>query len=284
MESGELSKTTFMRKWIIGDLSWRRVGRSIVLIYGILFLYAVFFSDSLIFQPHPSSYSQGETYRQLETSPGENLTVKYLVAPDARFTVLFSHGNAEDLGEISEILDAFPRHGYSVIGYDYSGFGTSSGAPSEEIVYANIESVYRYLREEQHIDANRILVFGRSVGAGPSVELATHYPVAGLILESAFTSAFRVITRIPLFPFDKFNNLRKISTLSCPLLIIHGQKDEVIPFWHGETLYAKAPTPKMRLWVESANHNDLIWRAGKAYWDTLAEFSSRVDSGWQETE
>lgn len=134
-----------------------------------------------------------------------------------------------------------------------------------------------YLRTQQQLRPEQILVFGRSVGGGPSVELAAHYPVGGLILESAFTSAFRVITHIPIFPFDKFNNLGKISSVSCPVLVIHGREDEVIPFWHGETLYANVLSSKMCLWVPSAHHDDVMWMAGDRYWEALAEFTKSLD-------
>ncbi|MBN2297619.1 MAG: alpha/beta hydrolase [Deltaproteobacteria bacterium] len=275
-------KTRIIQQWIVGELSWRRVWRStwliIASVYGFFLVYGLFLADSLIFQPQPATYVQSSRFSQLTTENGDVITIRYLPHPHARYTILHSHGNAEDLGDIEGILETFLMQGFSVIAYDYSGYGTSTGKPSEAALYANILAVYEYLRDHQQISPCQILVFGRSVGGGPSVELAAHHPVGGLILESVFTSAFRTITRIPIFPIDKFNNLRKISSVSCPILVIHGQQDEVIPFRHGEEMYARAPSPKMRLWVTSAHHNDVMWTAGEEYWATLAEFTKLVDA------
>jgi fermentation-respiration switch protein FrsA (DUF1100 family) len=232
----------------------------------------------LLFQPQPATYSPGDPFIQLPMPTGERLTIRHLSHPEAQYTILYSHGNAEDLGELEEVFERFWAHGFSVIAYDYSGYGTSTGIPSEQTAYANILTVYEYLRHQHHLHPAQILVFGRSVGGGPSVELAAHHPVGGLILESVFTSAFRVMTRIPIFPIDKFDNLRKISSVSCPILVIHGQDDEVIPFWHGKAVYTKATSPKMSFWVPSAHHDDVMWVAGDAYWATMAEFLTRVDA------
>lgn len=213
---------------------------------------------------------------QLPMADGERLTIRHLVHPHAQYTILYSHGNAEDLGELEEVFARFHTHGFSVVAYDYNGYGTSTGTPSEHAAYANILTVYAYLRDQQHLQPDQILVFGRSVGGGPSVELAAHHPVGGLILESVFTSAFRVMTRFPIFPIDKFDNLRKISSVPCPILVIHGQDDEVIPFWHGETVYHRANSPKMSFWVPSAHHDDVMWVAGDTYWEAIDTFMGHV--------
>jgi fermentation-respiration switch protein FrsA (DUF1100 family) len=205
---------------------------------------------------------------------GTQISARYLPHFSARYTLLYSHGNAEDIGDIEEILQAFHAHGFSIIAYDYSGYGTSQGRPSEQASYANVLAVYDYLRQDLRLPAEQLLVFGRSLGGGPSTELASQKTVGGLILESAFSSAFRVMTRIKIFPFDKFDNQKKLASVSCPVLIIHGTRDEVIPFWHGEHLYQKANPPKMHLWVEHAHHNDLFWVVGEEYWETLEQFST----------
>jgi fermentation-respiration switch protein FrsA (DUF1100 family) len=200
-----------------------------------------------------------------------------LYNPNATYTILYSHGNAEDLGDIQDILHQFYEHGFSIMAYDYSGYGTSTGTPSEQTTYTNILTVYEHLLHEYHLRAEDILVFGRSVGGGPSVDLAARKPVGGLIIESSFVSAFRVVTRFPIFPFDKFNNLCKISAVSCPVLVIHGKRDGTIPFWHGKTLYEKAHFPKMKFWVDKAHHDDVVWIAGEVYWNVIEQFVDLVE-------
>jgi abhydrolase domain-containing protein 17 len=131
-----------------------------------------------------------------------------------------------------------------------------------------------------HIQPNRIIAFGRSVGSGPAANLACHRPVAGLILESAFTSAFRVITRVSVLPFDRFDNLRKIKSVHCPVLIIHGTQDAVISTSNGKELFAAANEPKQALWVQGANHNDVAFIGGTRYSDSLKAFATLIQQ-WQ---
>ncbi|HET7535955.1 MAG TPA: alpha/beta hydrolase, partial [Candidatus Didemnitutus sp.] len=118
----------------------------------------------------------------------------------------------------------------------------------------------------------RVILYGRSLGGGPATDLAAKEPVAGLVLESAFTSVFRVMTRWPLLPGDQFCNAKKLPSVKCPVLVMHGRLDEVIPFHHGETLLAAAPGKKSHLWVDGAGHNNLLAIAGDAYWQALLPF------------
>ncbi|MHC5162858.1 MAG: alpha/beta hydrolase, partial [Planctomycetota bacterium] len=147
--------------------------------------------------------------------------------------------------------------------------------------YKDIVAAYRYLVENLNTDPNTIIVHGRSVGSGPSCFLASQKPVGGLILESAFTSVHRVAIGMSL-PFDPYNNLMRIQSIDCPLLIIHGKRDSVIPFWHGQTLYEIANKPKMNYWVETAGHNDLLYRAGNYYWKTLDRFVELIQESTTE--
>ena len=260
---------------------WAGVARSAGFIflgvYVVFLLYGVFFGDRLIFLPRPSSYTDTDGILKVTTREGTSISVRYIPHPKATHTILYSHGNAEDLGDMQEILQEFYEHGFSVITYDYSGYGTSSGQPSEDATYADISAVYDYAVRNIDLPPENILLLGRSVGGGPSLDLAVRETIGGLILESCFVSAFRVVTTIPLFPVDKFNNLSKIKSVSCPVLVIHGRQDSIIPFWHGERLYEEANPPKMRFWVETAHHNDLMWYAGEKYWETLERFVNLVE-------
>ncbi len=275
------TNTSILRRFIIGELSWRRMVRSILLIILSVYLfslgYATLLADRLIFQPQAASYTDSNQILKLTTQQGTIISARYLHNPDATYTLLYSHGNAEDLGDIDEIIGQFHEHGFSIIAYDYSGYGTSTGTPSEQNSYTDIFTVYEYLRNERHIHAENIVVFGRSIGGGPSIDLASRNVVGGLIIESSFVSAFRVITKISVFPFDKFPNLRKIRTVSCPILVIHGKRDGIVPLWHGEMLYEHAHSPKMKLWVDGAHHNDVGRAAEREYWSVLEQFVELVE-------
>lgn len=266
-----------IKKWVIGDFSWQRIARSLLFIYASLCIYAFFFSESLIFRPGPSSYRDNEQILKLRSTEGRQISAMYLPNPAAKYTILYSHGNAEDLGDGRQFLVELRNLGFNILAFDYQGYGTSEGTPSEKHTYADIEAAYNYLEKELKIKPERIIIYGRSVGGGPSVYLASRKNVGGLILESTFVSAFRVRTQIPLFPFDKFANLDKIKAVRSPVLIMHGKADDVVPFWHGKTLFDAVNSPKLSLWVEDAGHNDLFWVAGESYAKIVINFANLLD-------
>src|SRR5215813_4207671 len=242
----------------------------------LAFLILAFFSDGLIFLPHPSSYKDGPDVLKLTTRTGKKISALYLPNPQAKFTLLVSHGNAEDLGDDRFWLEELQRAGFSVLAYDYEGYGTSEGKPGEQAAYDDENAAYDYLTQTMKITTDRIIIYGRSVGSGPAVHLAARKPAAGLILQSPFVSAFRVLTRIPLLPFDKFPNYKDIRQVRCPLLIIHGDSDTVIASWHGKKLCELANEPKKFVPIPGANHNDLEMVAGKRYMEALLQFAASV--------
>ncbi|MCK5146123.1 alpha/beta hydrolase [bacterium] len=262
-------------------MSWKRAIHSTALIlfivYIILLLYAYLCGDQLIFRPQSASYIDTKHIHKVSMPDGSLISVRLLLHPTARYTILYSHGNAEDLGDIKDILHQYYEHGFSVVAYDYSGYGTSQGSPSEETAYTNIRAVYEFIIHSLHRCPEEIILYGRSIGCGPTVDLASRERVGGIVLESAFTSAFRMLTKISVFPFDKFDSLRKIPSVSCPILVIHGKQDETIQLWHGQRLYEHIRSPKMRLWVEHAHHNDVLWIAGKHYWETMKQFIDLIE-------
>ncbi|MCL5260187.1 MAG: alpha/beta hydrolase [Gammaproteobacteria bacterium] len=251
---------------------------TLVLSYAVLFLFAYFFSDGMIFFPPRAGYKATKEFVQLKTATGDSIFAVYLPNPNAKYTVIISHGNAEDIGYTIPFLRKFQEHGFAVLSYDYPGYGHSSGRPNEVGCYAAVNAVYQYAINDLKIPPTRIISYGRSLGGAMALDLAIHHPVAGVILESAFTSAFRVATRIKIFPIDKFNNLRKIKSLKYPLLVIHGEHDNIIAFWHGQKLFAKAPLPKKSYWVKNSNHNDVSFIAGDEYWRTLVGFTDTLSS------
>jgi abhydrolase domain-containing protein 17 len=269
----------FSKQYLIGEFSFKRIIKSFLFVYFFLNLYAIFWSDHLIFQPHPSSYQDDSSIIKLTTSDGVKISAMYLPNPKATYTILYSHGNGEDMGDVLPILESLKDLNFSFFIYDYHGYGTSSGKPSESHTYQDIDAAYDYLTKDLKISPNQLIVWGRSVGGGPAIDLVSRKPVIGLIAESCFTTAFRVVTKFPLVPYDKFSNLKKIEKIHCQILFIHGRDDEVIPFHHSEILFNKANEPKQCLWVDKANHNNLMWiGGGQSYRKTLKEFIQSLDS------
>jgi len=248
-----------------------------VFAYAVLLIYAWLCSDRLIFLPPPATYADSPEILKLHTPDGVTLAARYLPNPSARYTLIYFHGNAEDLGRLEPTLrELHDRLGVSVFGWDYRGYGLSGGKPGEAATLRDAYTVLAYVTGTLGVPPERIILYGSSVGSGPAVEAAASHRVGGLILRSAFTSAFRVMTQVRILPFDKFNNLGKLPRVTCPVLVIHGTADETIPFSHALKLYAAAPGPKYRLWVEGAGHNDLLETAGEDYWRALREFTARL--------
>jgi fermentation-respiration switch protein FrsA (DUF1100 family) len=244
--------------------------------YLALVLVGVFLSDRMIFVPHESSYQASADVTMLHTAHASHIAARYLPNPAAKYTLLFSHGNGEDLGDDREYLQKLHDDGFAVMTYDYDGYGLSDGSPTEANVYDGAEAAYGYLVRDQHTSPAHIISFGRSVGTGPAVELAKRHRVAALIVQSGFTSAFRVLTHYKLVPFDRFRNSDKVRSLTCPKFFIHGRDDSVVPFWHGVALFNAAAAPKEHWWVDGADHNNLEDVAGEKYFERLRAFAAQL--------
>jgi fermentation-respiration switch protein FrsA (DUF1100 family) len=246
-------------------------------VYLGLFLFAYFYADGIIFQAQPSTYRDTDEIIKLNVSNGETISAIHLNNQESKYTILFNHGNAEDIGTTRTTLEELREMGFSVFTYDYRGYGTSSGTASEGNSYEDADTAYRYMVEKLQIAPDNIIVLGRSLGGAVAIDLASKRMVGGLVIESSFVTAFRVMTRVQLFPIDKFNSLSKIGNVRCPVLVIHGTSDESIKIWHGETLFREANEPKLSFWVDGAGHNNLMTVAGERYGKSLIEFASLLD-------
>lgn len=245
---------------------------SLCIAYAGLNVYAAIRADHIIFPTPPSSYQDDEQIFKLNTSDGTSISAYFLKAKKSDRLLIYSHGNGEDIGQIHPLLEDFKHLGTSVIAYDYPGYGTSSGQASESGTYLAIEAVFKYATETLGYSHNKITVYGRSLGSGPSAWLAQREAVAGLILDGGFTSSFRVVTGIKLLLWDKFDNYARLANIKCPILIIHGTEDRVVPFKHAQKNWNRIEGAKYKLFVQGAGHGDLIETAGDNYWNTVIPF------------
>lgn len=164
--------------------------------------------------------------------------------------------------------------------YDYSGYGLSTGKSSEANCYADIDAAYNYLTTEKRIPPKRIVLFGRSLGSGPTVELASRLGrnLAGVVLIAALTSCVRVVFNSPsTLKFDMFANIDKIHRIGVPVFCVHGMLDDVVPFAHGVELARRARYPLEPLWIRGGGHNNLEgtrfqYEVFLRYMKVLAEF------------
>ncbi len=172
-------------------------------------------------------------------------------------------------------MRAIVAAGSSLLIPDYRGYGKSEGKPSEAGLYMDADAAYQWLIDQGHTQ-ERIVIQGESLGTAVAVDLAARKPCAGVVLEAPFNSASQVAAGI--LPFlgplivRSFDSKRKIGRIRAPLLFMHGDRDEVIPFKLGQDLYAAAPEPKSFWTIEGAGHNDLLDVAGERYREHLAAF------------
>jgi len=199
----------------------------------------------------PGYAAEDPRFSTVETEDGVKLAIRELRTSGNRHVVIFSHGNAEDIGYAEPSLQELHGFGVDVVAYDYRGYGHSEGKPSERGTYRDIEAVYNYVRRTD--PQQGIVVMGRSLGGGPSTELARVKPVAGLILESTYTSILDVVKLGWLGKI--YHNLGKIADVDCPVFIVHGDRDQVIPFEHSVKLHARAREPKTFLRVPGGPHD-----------------------------
>ncbi|MEN8176490.1 MAG: alpha/beta hydrolase [Pseudomonadota bacterium] len=194
----------------------------------------------------------GLDYEDVEigTEDGVRLHGWYLPSADAEEVLLFFHGNAGNISHRRASLEIFHELGLDVLIIDYRGYGRSEGAPDEAGLYADAVAAWRYLTEERGIEPERIILFGRSLGASLAARLASQDNPGGLILESSFSSAGDIARRLlPLLSHlfvmrYSFDTERSVRDVRCPVLVLHSPDDEIIPYVLGRRVYDSAPEPK----------------------------------------
>ena len=222
--------------------------------------------------PRPASYNAGFSNLVLELENGEKVHCLHLKSPNPSLSIIYSHGNGEDIGMLKDLLLLWKEPSWEIIAFDYPGYGLSEGKPSESGCYEAISVVYEHLVETLNRDPGKVIAWGRSLGTGSTTYLAEKKQLGGMILESPFLSAFRSVTQIPFFPWDRFPNNKHVQGIKCPSLVVHGYYDEVIPFRQGVSIFKALPEPKEFLKIEEGEHNNLLEIGGKLYQSSIRNF------------
>jgi fermentation-respiration switch protein FrsA (DUF1100 family) len=215
----------------------------------------------------------------LNTSDGVKINGWFVPSSGARTTLLWFHGNAGNIGHrVDPLRRLHDALSVNILMIDYREYGKSEGKVSEEGTYRDAIAAYDYLLTRSDVDPGRIILFGQSLGAAVAVELALKRKAAGLILEAPFTSiAAMAKATLPWLPIGglistRYDNLSKITRINLPLLILQGDRDEVVPYAQGRRLFEAAREPKTFYTITGAGHNDTYLVGGEPYDQALLRF------------
>jgi fermentation-respiration switch protein FrsA (DUF1100 family) len=238
----------------------------------------IFFPQSHFdFKPEEFRLPYKDAY--FDTEDGEKLHGWLFQSAEGGPVILHCHGNAGNISHRLDLVQPFLKRGFSLFLFDYRGFGKSSGRPSETGLYRDGIAAWTFLVAKEKIAPERIVLHGHSIGAAVAIEVALQKQVRGVIIESPFTSTKHMARTMPLFALFSpllpahYNNLEKIPRVSAPKLIVHGDQDEIVPFYMGQQVLEAAGDPKSFLPVKGAGHNDVFLVGGEKYFEAFAEFA-----------
>jgi fermentation-respiration switch protein FrsA (DUF1100 family) len=244
----------------------------------------IFFpAKSLEATPKDAGLSFEDLY--ISTSDGTRINGWYVPYPGAKTTLLWFHGNAGNMGHrVDQLRDLHHELGVNILMIDYRGYGRSEGQVTEAGTYQDAQAAYDYLVKRVDLDPLGIVAYGQSLGSAVAVDLAMNRRLSGLILEAPFTSIRAMAAfHYPWLPFGgllstRYDSLVKIGKVGVPLLILHGDKDEIVPYRQGEILYDAAPSPKRFYTISGAGHNDVYIVGGKEYFHAMRDFTHSLET------
>ena len=234
--------------------------------------------------PSAAKFFSGGRDVILDTEDGTRLGAWYLPAPGAQRgpAVLVFNGNGGDRSGRAMLADGLRRLGMSVLLFDYRGYGGNTGTPSEKGLAADARAAQAWLAQQPEVDTDRIVYFGESLGAAVAIELSLQRPPAALVLRSPFTSLSDVgKVHFPWLPVgwlltERYPSLDRIDSLSVPVMVIAGNRDDIVPESLSRKLYDAAPDPKRYLLVPGAGHNDPELADGPGMVDAVRDFLSET--------
>jgi uncharacterized protein len=266
---------------------WTLLG-TLGLVYGGFSALLFLFQENLAYYPQigreiestPRDHGLDYEPLTLATPDGERLDAWFVPKPQASGVVLILHGNAGNISHRLDTIAMFHRLGYSVLIFDYRGYGRSTGQPSEDGLYRDAQTAWTHLTRQRGIPPGRIVLFGESLGGAVAAWLAAREQPGALVLSSVFTSAPELAADLyPWLPTRLLVRLRYdtravLSRLRCPVLVAHSPDDEIVPFRHGEMLFEAAMEPKVFLQL-AGGHNDGFIFMREAWVAVLADFLDR---------
>ena len=241
--------------------------------------------NRLIFQPSTeilrTPRDVGLEYQDLYFTTADNVRLNgwFIPHPQATATLLWFHGNAGNISNrVDNIKLLHDKTHVSIFIFAYRGYGRSPGSSSEATTYLDGEAAIEFVRTQLKVESKNLVIFGRSLGAAVAAEMAIRHDSRAVILESPFVSiremAKVILPMLPIGPLlsAEFAVIDKVGKIKVPLLVLHGDQDEIIPFAHGERVFAAGREPKQFYPIKGAGHNDTFVAGGNAYYERLRSF------------
>jgi hypothetical protein len=257
---------------------------TVIILFAVigLFIYVKYLEARSLFYPSkkieytPREIGLGFTDTYFKTEDGKTINAWFIPAKEAKYTILFFHGNGGNISHRLDKIKILNNLGLNIFIIDYRGYGKSEGKPSEKGVYLDAGAAYDYLVKIKGINPDSIIIYGESLGGAVAIELCTKVRAKALITEEAFSNISDMgkimYPYIPsFFVSDKFNSLARIEKINLPKLFIHSRNDNLVPFELGEKLYKKAKEPK-QLAAITGDHNHAFLESEKDYTGYIREF------------
>jgi fermentation-respiration switch protein FrsA (DUF1100 family) len=229
----------------------------------------------------PADFGVAFTPITVTTADGERLHAWWLRASGPRALVVYFHGNGGNLSVWAPIVSDVARRGFDVLAFDYRGYGLSTGRPTEQGLYRDADAILDHAWTMSPQATTPVVYWGRSLGTAVAAYASSKRPPNGVVLESGFPDAQSLVRSSPLlallalFSTYRFPTADFLQRVSAPALVVHGDRDRVIPFALGRRLYDRIAGPKRFLAIAGGDHNDLEPADARAYWDAIGQF---VDS------
>jgi fermentation-respiration switch protein FrsA (DUF1100 family) len=265
--------------------------RCFLLVAFVIFISGCLMEKQLIF--HPDSHLD-QTPRDIglpfedvffTTSDGIRLNGWFVPYPDAAITLLWFHGNAGNISHrLENIKLLHDKVRVNVFIFDYRGYGRSEGTVSEKGTYLDGQAAIEHLRMRYAVETKNLVLFGRSLGAAVATEMASRTDALALILETPFASiaemARKIFLFLPIGPFlkTKYDVVQKVRAIKSPLLVLHGDRDEIVPLHQAKEVFDAAPQPKAFYTIIGANHNDTYLVGGDLYFQALRKHIDSAES------
>ena len=238
---------------------------SLIVAYVVLIIFIYFYQRNLLYHPSENNYQNDKiqfNYDEVFIKVDEKIKLKsWLIKKDFKKlkTLVIFHGNAGHLSNRIYKLNELYKLDINILLISWRGFSGNKGSPTEQNLYKDAEATIKWLNE-QEIKNNQIILYGESLGSGVAVEIGKKNNFNSIILESPFTSIensakiYYPYLPVKLLLKDKFNSISKITMINIPILIMHGKKDDVVPFSMGKQLFEKANSPKHSYFTSDDDH------------------------------